>query len=328
MKMRILISLLALTCLVAEVDISKDKYIFQEFNKFMKQYNKTYGNLEEFLTRFENFKTNIIRIEKLTAEKETSYSVGITKFSDETKEEFSKRLGFKVDQSTFKKSEPLGLKDAPAAFDWRDKGVVGPIKDQGDCGSCWAFSVIGNLESQYAIKKGQSPVQLSEEQLVDCDTVDQGCNGGIPESAYQYIEKQGGVESQKDYPYTMGGKCQFDSKKIVLKVLKHTIKNVMDEKDQKEWLFANGPLSIGINADPLQEYTGGIVDADESSCNPTQLDHGVVLVGYGSENGQDFWIIKNSWGESWGEKGYFRMSRGKGTCGVNQYVSTGEISLP
>jgi len=214
----------------------------------------------------------------------------------------------------------LEVSDAPASHDWREKGADLGVKDQGQCGSCWAFSTVGNLEGLNFIKN-KSKDTFSEQQLVDCDKdEDQGCNGGLMENAFEYMLKAGGLQKDSDYKYTArDGKCKFDKKKVAVQIKSWEAVSE-DEEQIKTYLFNVGPLAVALNADPLQWYTGGIIDEDESSCDPQALDHGVTLVGYGTEKGQDFWIVKNSWGKSWGEKGFFRMARGKGICGINTHV--------
>jgi len=204
------------------------------------------------------------------------------------------------------------------------KKKVSAVKDQGQCGSCWAFSTIANLEGAVAIRdKTSVTATFSEQQLVSCDTNDEGCNGGLMENAFQWLSDNDGSDSDKDYPYKSGtgssGTCKkgFTAQvKVAGSVFVDT-----DEDAIKEFLFANGPLAVALNAeDSLMSYTSGIIDMDENECNPENLDHGVAIVGYGTEDGQDYWIVRNSWGASWGEKGYFRMARGKGVCGINTHV--------
>jgi C1A family cysteine protease len=180
----------------------------------------------------------------------------------------------------------------------------------------------------YAIKTGKSLV-LSEQQLVDCDRdEDQGCNGGLMDNAFGYFVKAGGVEQSKDYPYKARDQtCKFDKTKTVVQL--SGFKDIaQDEAEIQKALSTVGPLAVAINAEPLQFYDSGIYDGDESDCDPDGLNHGVVIVGYGVEKGKNYWIVRNSWGASWGEQGYFRFIRtkttgkGKGTCGINTNVST------
>jgi len=214
---------------------------------------------------------------------------------------------------------------APESFDWRDKGISLNVKDQGRCGACWAFSAVGNIEAQYALKKQQNAT-FSEQQLVDCDVKggNQGCEGGLMDTTFQYIINNGGLVSDSDYPYNAAdGTCKFNKNqvKVQLSSFKDISKN---ENEIKEVLFANGPLSVAVNADPFQFYTGGIFTPTTTSCDPQGLNHAVTLIGFGidTKTNKQFWILKNSWGKNWGEKGYIRLARGIGACGINTNVST------
>jgi cathepsin F len=216
---------------------------------------------------------------------------------------------------------------APASYDWREQGVVSEVKNQGSCGSCWAFSAIGNIESQLAIQTKEKPISLSEQELVDCDKVDQGCNGGLMEDAFKYLETAG-VVSETDYKYSgRDGSCSVTGKKVVAKITGYHYAGTEDETKLKQLLFENGPFAIAINATPLQFFFWGIFKPwFEFLCSPTELNHGVLLVGYGIEGSTPYWIVKNSWGGSWGEKGYFRIIAGKGACGLNTYVISAEVA--
>ena len=321
-----------------------DAEIFGQFQNFTETYSKKYTTIEETKERFEIFKQNYIRITvarnmHLKLNLEVSHQEGVTQFFDMTPKEFSKiylnldinilkRLQAKYSDNTIKINENLG--ELPENLDWRDKNVVSPVKNQGSCGSCWAFSAIGNIEAMYKMKTNKD-VLLSEQQLVDCDKEkDHGCNGGLMDHAYTYLNKTG-VMSSKDYPYSgRDGTCKFNQTQVVAKVTGFRFangkKDTVDENDLKALIFQNGPFAIAINASPLQFYLGGILNPWEFLCNPKAIDHGVLLVGYGVENGKAYWIVKNSWGSGWGEKGYFRIISGKGACGLNTYVVTAEVS--
>ncbi len=291
--------------------------------------------MQEFFARFRIFRNSLTKLRK-----HGHYKTGITKFSDMTKQEFRKTyLNLDFNALATLNANPITVKpsnDEPEEFNWMDQGVLGDVKDQSSCGSCWAFSATGNLEGQMKLLKKQT-VRLSEQMLVDCDDIDSGCDGGLQENAFNWLKENGGIMSEDDYPYVARKRaCKSDPSKYVkgLKVTGYKkLGNCqeqwcpVDEKEIKTFLLKTGPLAIALNGDSLQWYTEGIIDDDEWDCDPEGMNHAVVLVGYGhdKEEDLDFWIVRNSWGSNWGEEGYFRMARGKGTCGINQYIMNGLI---
>lgn len=318
----------------------EEKEIFTKFQDFMKRYNKNYSSIEEFKQKFEIFKQNVqvldhLRTSNYGSNDSAEYDLGVTEFFDVTPEQFAKthlnlkmqdagKLLFNPNTKPFRRS----AEDAPASWDWREHGAVGPVKNQGSCGSCWAFSATGNLEGQYAKAHNGTLVQFSEQQLVDCDNIDEGCNGGLMENAFKFLETEGGIELESTYPYKgRRNTCAFSQDKVAAKIVGYKYADSEDEEVIKQFLYENGPLAIAINATPLQFYFGGIFNPWFSKwiCNPESLNHGVLIVGYGEEKGKKYWIVKNSWGSGWGEKGYFRIIRGNGTCGVNKYVITAQL---
>ncbi|CAH0594034.1 unnamed protein product [Chrysodeixis includens] len=306
------------------------------FYNFLTTHSPSYVNdYSEMQKRFEIFKANVKKIHELNIYEKGTATYGVTRFTDLTYEEFSSRyMGLKTDlrdanQLPTKKAEIPNIK-IPENFDWREYDAVTDVKDQGSCGSCWAFSVTGNIEGQWKMQSGQL-VSLSEQELVDCDKLDNGCNGGLPDNAYRAIEQLGGLELEQDYPYEgEDDKCVFN--KTLAKVqISGAVNITSNETGMAQWLVHNGPISIGINANAMQFYMGGISHPWKMLCNPTNLDHGVLVVGYGVKDYPLFnkrlpyWIVKNSWGKSWGEQGYYRVYRGDGTCGVNQMASSAVI---
>ena len=329
--------LLVLLFALVSCKFDLESEIFQKFQKFIKKYNKKYSSMNEYLARFNAFRQNIFHMVENGPQ---SHEVGISKFADMTAQEFA-RTYLTLDFNAFAllNLRPVKVKitnEAPAEFDWRDKNVVSAVKDQGSCGSCWAFSTVANLESLYALNKGVIKT-FSEQYLVDCDTEDSGCNGGLMELAFEWLkDNDGGVMLDSDYPYT-GKKqtCAKDSTKFVDMKVTGYVKlgdsvdeefSPVDEVEMKEFLYQNGPLAIALNATPLQLYMGGIVDYASWLCPTSGINHAVTLVGYGTQS-KDYWIVKNSWGKSWGESGYFRIARGKATCGVNYYVTSATVSF-
>ncbi|XP_063603431.1 cathepsin F-like isoform X2 [Penaeus indicus] len=300
------------------------------FKSFMKKHNKSYDSQHEFKKRFSIFRHNMKKIHILQQSEKGTAKYGPTKFADLTEHEFRQMLGLRPDlRPTLSQMEPAEIPsgDIPTEFDWRDHGVVTPVKNQGMCGSCWAFSVTGNVEGQWALKH-KHLYSLSEQELVDCDKTDEGCNGGMPENAYEAIAKLGGLESENDYPYeAKDDTCHFNKNKVKVTV-NGSVELPQNEDDLARWLVKHGPISIGINANALQFYVGGVSHPLKFLCNPKSLDHGMLIVGYGVHTTkylhrrQPYWIVKNSWGPDWGEKGYYRVYRGDGTCGVNQMATS------
>ncbi|KAJ1440983.1 Peptidase C1A, papain C-terminal [Sesbania bispinosa] len=308
------------------------------FAEFKRMFGKEYASAEEHDYRFNAFKANMRRARRHQL-LDPSAVHGVTRFSDLTPSEFRKsvlglRGGLRL-PSDANKAPILPTDNLPTDFDWRDHGAVSPVKNQGSCGSCWSFSTTGALEGAHFLATGEL-VSLSEQQLVDCDhecdpdepgSCDSGCNGGLMNSAFEYILKSGGIMREEDYPYSGNdrGTCNFDKTKIAASVANFSVVS-LDEDQIAANLVKNGPLAVAINAVFMQTYVGGV------SCPyicSRRLDHGVLLVGYGSDGyapirmkEKPFWIIKNSWGESWGENGYYKICRGRNICGVDSMVST------
>lgn len=313
---------LAIIAAVSASFLQREDETMFKFMKFIRDNSKEYRTIEEFQERFAIFKANIEQV----GDVET-----YNRFMDQTSEEFKGLLNLnyeaipavKAVSSRYTIKNVMG--ELPASHDWRDHGAVGTIKDQGQCGSCWAFSAIGNLEGVYAIKSGKHEV-FSEQLLVDCDdNGDQGCNGGLMDQAFAWLEGEGkGVELDQDYPYAgVDQTCQLKKDKVFKGVKVVDFKDIsQNEEEIRRVLYENGPLSIAVDATAFQSYHGGIM----KTCRFGGLNHGVTLVGYGEEAGVQFWIIRNSWGAGWGEKGYVRVARGKGLCGLNQAVSTAVLA--
>lgn len=295
------------------------------FSAFMAKFGKEYKT-EEFVLRKVIFEANMQKVAMLN-QMDDGATYGMTQFSDWTEDEFrSFALGYRMAPlpENVSLAAPLDITAAPSEIDWVAKGAVTPVKNQGQCGSCWAFSTTGDIEGAVFTSTGKL-VSLSEQDLVDCDKVDQGCQGGLPQNAFAQIIKEGGIDTESSYPYKgSGGQCQFSKANIGAKI--SSWEKVSQDEDQlAAYVAANGPVSIGINAGPMQWYMGGIANPFSILCNPKQLDHGVLIVGFGEENGKKYWKIKNSWGASWGEKGYYRIIRGVGKCGLNTMATHSKV---
>ncbi|KAL3340420.1 hypothetical protein AABB24_028850 [Solanum stoloniferum] len=308
-----------------------DDEVMSLYESWLVEHKKVYNALGEKDKRFQIFKDNLKYIDEHNAMPEKSYKLGLTKFADLTNEEYrSIYLGTKPDvgrRLSNRQSDRYAPKVGdrlPESVDWVKKGVLVGVKDQGQCGSCWAFSAVAVIEAVNKLKTGDS-ISLSEQELVDCDTsTNSGCNGGLMDYAFEFVIKNGGLDTEEDYPYTgKDGRCdqtRKNAKVVTIDGYEDVPKN--DEQAMKK-AIASQPVSVAIEAGgkDFQHYKSGIFTG---KCGAA-VDHGVVAVGYGSENGMDYWIVRNSWGASWGEHGYLRMQRNianpKGLCGIATVVS-------
>jgi len=300
------------------------------WDSFKNFHGKIYHDAAEELYRREVYFENLKIVEehnKLHAAGKTSFTLAVNRFADMSSNEFTSRMnGFSNEKRPkfYGDFDKLRGSILPAAVDWRDAGLVTPVKDQGQCGSCWAFSATGSVEGQHAVATGKL-LSLSEQQLVDCSAAydNWGCGGGLMDSAFAYIRDVGGIESEGDYVYTaMDGNCEFNVKKEVANITGFVDVPHGDELALQKAVALIGPVSIGIDAGhaSFQLYESGIYY--EPECSSEYLDHGVLAVGYGSENGTDFWIVKNSWAGTWGDQGYIKMIRNKdNNCGVASAAS-------
>merc|ERR1712033_18998 len=249
-----------------------------------------------------------------------TYKVAINHLADLTNSEITEKLTGSITPLGYNQ-EAVGAFDAnvalPDSVDWRDEGYVTPVKNQGQCGSCWTFSAVVTMEGAQ-FKKSGNLVSLSEQQLMDCDHKDMACNGGLPQQAIDYVITQGGIDTEDSYPYAMRkhSSCQYEEANKGASISKVTQVQA-SEAALKTATATVGPISVGIDAShfSFQLYSGGVYHS--IFCSSTRLDHGVAVVGYGSEGGKDYWLVKNSWGASWGEEGYIKMSRNRNNnCGI------------
>ena len=281
-------------------------------------------NEAEFNMRMERFNEVDAFIKEHNASNAT-YTAGHNQFSDWTFAEYKAILGHR--RAPGMRSAPVKMDTSAIAnsVNWVEAGGVTPVKDQGQCGSCWAFSATGSLEGAHYVASGEL-LSFSEQQLVDCAFLaygDLACNGGLASNAYNYYIDGHNAETEDSYPYFSGttrskGDCQYDASSASdVTVQSYTTVTPQSVADMKAAL-GQQPLAVAIEADKLcfQTYSSGIFDND--NCG-TSLDHAVLAVGYGSENGQEYWLVKNSWASTWGDQGYIRMAitgDDAGICGV------------
>lgn len=318
----------------------------QQWAAYKDRHQKVYADEQEDRHRFSVWLTNKVMVEehnKLHEQGERSFTLNENHLSDMTEEELVFMNGFRpslkradlIADQTKQNPEVVALKslitdpsdDLPASVDWRTSNCVSRVKNQKRCGSCWAFSATGALESSECLKTGKI-VELSEQNLVDCaqDFGTFGCGGGSPDAAFTYINYNKGIDAETSYPYE--GKddtCRFKRQNVVA-----TDKGLVDvphfdEKALMKAVAKTGPISIAINAGmpSFRLYNEGVYDEPNCSGKLEDLDHAVLLVGYGTDAKHgDYWIVKNSWSEQWGEKGYIRMARNKNNqCGIATYAS-------
>jgi len=326
---------LAAVCVASAVSFFE--VVAEEWETWKTKHSKEYSGVTEEKFRFKIYmenKAKIARHNQAAHAGEKSYFLKMNHYGDLLHHEFRRamngydyaakkmlRAQADTDRVTWIAPEHVEL---PAEVDWRTKGAVTEVKNQGACGSCWAFSATGSLEGQHFRKTGKL-LSLSEQNLVDCSHHwgNNGCNGGVMDNAFRYIKANHGVDTESSYPYNAHeNDCHFKRNSVG-----ETDKGFVDipqgsESALKKAVATVGPVSVAIDAsnESFQFYSHGVYD--EPMCDPEGLDHGVLAVGYGTEEGQDYWLVKNSWSDQWGLDGYIRMSRNKDNqCGIATVAS-------
>ncbi|KAH7331959.1 hypothetical protein KP509_20G060400 [Ceratopteris richardii] len=308
--------------------LSSEVKLKELFEHWLHRHGKNYSAPSQRRSRFEIFKQNLIYIHHRN-QGPHPHKLGLNRFADLSNEEFRRlHLGLRrppvlPPSGVLRQRRSACRARPPSSVDWREHGAVTPVKDQGSCGSCWAFSSVGAIEGAHAIATGQL-ISLSEQELVSCVTQTNGCDGGLMDPAFEWVIKNGGINTETGYPYvSAGGRntlCSFW--KMMKKAVRIDGYVDVTPKDENSLMcaVAQQPVSVAINAGGLdfQLYAGGVFSGSCSD-DPNDVDHAVLAVGYGSDNGKDYWIVKNSWSEQWGMGGYVnieRKSNSKGGCGI------------
>lgn len=308
----------------------------ETWEEFKGKYGKEYANDMEEATRRNYWSANVDFFKTHNEEYENGvheFSVGENEFADMTTDEIAGYFnGFVMDNETSVDGESFDLdvsiRSLPSEVDWRKNGSVTPVKNQLMCGSCWAFSATGSLEGAHFLKTGKL-VSLSEQNLVDCSKKEGnlGCFGGLMDKAFKYVKDNGGIDTEESYPYKAktGKTCLYNATDNGANLTSWVDIPSKSEADLQKAVATVGPISVAIDASQktFHFYKKGVYH--DRKCSSVRLDHGVLAVGYGTtsppaesdKKPQDYWLVKNSWGESWGQKGYIQMARNRrNSCGI------------
>ncbi len=293
-----------------------------DFQLWKRKYNKGNQSYNDYVYSFENWKINREFVDNHNSGNK-SFSLELNRFADNNYFMFNviDKNHMIINKSYMKPIIVIGsTENLPDSIDWREEGLVTDVKNQGECGSCWTFSAVGSIEGQLA-KHTKVLKNFSEAQIVDCDKLGDGCGGGLMDNAFKYVVENG-IELEKDYPYiAQDEQCVYNSNKVAGKISGY--KDVYGGELGLKQAIANiGPISVAIDAShqDFRFYKDGVYSNDD--CSQTNLDHGVLVVGYGTMDDGDYWIVKNSWGEDWGLNGYIYMSRNNNNnCGISTSAS-------
>lgn len=336
--MKTLLVFLFLGFVVIAQGISFFDLVLEEWTTFKLEHRKNYLTDTEEKFRMKIYMDNKHKIALHNRKYQlgqVSYKLAMNKYGDMLHHEFVKTMnGFNksINLQLRAERQPVGATfiepanvELPESVDWRKDGAVTGVKDQGHCGSCWSFSATGALEGQHFRQTGVL-VSLSEQNLIDCSGKygNNGCNGGLMDQAFLYVKDNKGLDTEKSYPYEgEDDKCRYNPRRSAATDIGYVDIPQGDERKLKAAVATIGPISIAIDAShqSFQFYSEGVYS--EPECSSEELDHGVLIVGYGTdEDGNDYWLVKNSWGETWGDKGYIKMSRNKDNqCGVASSAS-------
>ncbi|KAH3860115.1 procathepsin L-like [Dreissena polymorpha] len=331
--MMLLVAVLLVTVLGLMLAAPLSPLLDGEWEEFKTAHGKIYSSAQEENLRRVTWEDNLRYIQQHNLEADRgvhTFWLGTNKYADMGIAEFVKAMnGFRMNASAapcgrYMVPSNVDLQDLPDTVDWRPKGYVTPVKDQGQCGSCWAFSTTGSLEGQHFRKTGKL-VSLSEKNLMDCSQAfgNNGCQGGLMDQAFAYVIHNKGIDTEDSYPYQpINGQCRFKAQNIGATEVSCMDIEAMNENNLQKAVAMEGPVSVAIDANhrSFQLYKSGVYN--EPLCSSTALDHGVLAIGYGTDSGQDYWLVKNSWGTSWGNMGFIQMARNSNNmCGIATLAS-------
>ena len=308
--------------LKGEVEI-KDSDILQMYMQYLEQYKSKKFDVNRDMDRFEIFKDRVRMIINHNLDTTKTWKMGISHITDLTMEEINQSYRVMEPQECSATASPRNYYDEcpPSDWDWRDKDIVSPVKDQRNCGSCWTFSTTGAMESHYKLATGEEAL-LSEQELIDCadaETYDcHGCSGGLPSYAFNFI-KDKGLETENDYPYqAKDSSCRYNATQE--RIITDGPFNITsgDEDQLLNELYQHGPISVAFQVvDDFVHYSSGIYSSTECKSTTQDVNHAVLAVGYGfDDQGTAYWLVKNSWSDSWGDAGYFKIERNVNMCGI------------
>ncbi|KAL7212814.1 hypothetical protein ACSBR2_015492 [Camellia fascicularis] len=308
-----------------------EQTMLEMHEQWMARHGRIYKDVEEKNMRFQVFKDNVQHINTFNEGVDRAYKLHVNQFADLTDEEFrASHTGYKKQPTKVTStSKPTSFRyanvtDVPVTIDWREKGAVTPVKDQGQCGCCWAFSAVAAMEGINQLKNGNL-ISLSEQELVDCNVDNNGCGGGSMDTAFQFIKQNNGLTTEDNYPYVgQDGTC--DSTQATTSAAMITGYEDVSTNNEQALLqaVANQPISVAIegSGSDFKFYSSGVFTGN---CG-TNLDHAVTIIGYGAtSDGTKYWLVKNSWGSGWGENGYMKIKRdvaaNEGLCGIAMQAS-------
>lgn len=314
-----------MTMAAATVDAQDYDALFVQFKR---DFNRQYASAAEEASRRVIFESNMRRADNLMKINPEA-KFGMTDYTDVAAADFKKTHHNADFSRVLAKRKPTDVAAAAGSkIDWRSKGAVTHVKNQASCGGCWSFSTTGNIEGQWQIA-GNTLTSLSEQELLSCDLTggNMGCKGGLMDYAFEWLvsAKNGQIDTAASYPFVAGDgtspSCQASGRTVGATISGHKDLPQSETKIAAQ-VYAHGPVSIGVDASSFQTYTGGIL----TNCQDVQLDHAVLIVGYDDSNATPYWIIKNSWGVTWGEEGYIRVEKGTNQCGLKNAASTSEVT--